>query len=622
MESFHFPQSKKIFMPLSLFPKSIQRLFYLASFLHLALFGKSYGTNPFITIYKSNGDSCRLAPYITTHFDNVFGDTLGYGKDPDTSDKLYPKDFYPNDISKRPEFNNYHQMNTVGTAISIATGSDTLKFDMDTDRLLRGSNNVADAIDIFAWLYRKEVKSSPLKYGTNPGYLDILNYGYYDPSVLFYLKESCPNTQILNNVRIGNPGSGYFGMATLFFPPYWKRNRSDGKKYPIYLHGNGYGVANTNELYQQKNIYDAELAAAAFHLLKPDSGMIVVYINNGGLESMGINQSLLDNIKSFFKNSIGSFGGDANRVIVSGESRGGSEAGIWGTLSDGINVRTILSGVAPIKIGSGSDFSLSTLPLLSAMNKVLGSKNAWRIDYAGISQTEKAQSMARVLTGSSNLDKADSKSLYGYFERANVDSLNKKFIHFAYGSHDGFFHLGYFLQFDSMLSARKIRHSTQIGYSMGHNTPNSDDYFQAEWKKINSSSAPYPDSKRKFMVQTDLLPNQDPSPPSVIWIDTTTIRIIDSIRPNYFSDGASHNPSELGFSAVIPYRIIKAKPFEIILTGSKGKSWSLWVREERTLNCHREGSRSAEAIGCRPSAAQPQPTRRACRKRCIEGDLR
>ncbi|HKP95035.1 MAG TPA: hypothetical protein VJ385_04685 [Fibrobacteria bacterium] len=203
--------------------------------------------------------------------------------------------------------------------------------------------------------------------GTSAPKVDILNFGYGFEG---YLREGIPNIQVLNNVIFGTST-----LLTITFPPYWTRSgyrpqpRNPAIPCPVLLHGNGYGVENNNEQYGNPNRPGMQnpdpndvLNVAMAH--KKGIGVIAVYINNGGRESQGINYGLLDAIKGFFQSGAPAFGADISRIIAFGGSRGGGEAAVWGTLTtpNGMNVRTILSSVPPVRMASSAELSLSTFP--------------------------------------------------------------------------------------------------------------------------------------------------------------------------------------------------------------------------------------------------------------------
>lgn len=563
--------------------------------------------DPFLTFTKT-GDpsvSMRLAPFVTTHW-NGSAVAIGTGDVADRRIDAYEKDTHPNDNTLLPAYDNYHMQVTAGTAVSIASSGDAVHFDINTRTIQPGVNDVADGIDYYIDTYWKEVSSSATKYGSNPPLLDILNWGDYAANN-YYLLSGSPNIQVLNNVKIGT-----HCLATITFPPgwspsgYWDAAISAYRKYPVVLHGNGYGISDNNTQYTPTlgNAYDPRdpiNTAMAYNLLPSNKGIICVYLNSGGREALGLNQGVLDDITSFFTNVVPAYGGDPNRVVTFGASRGGGEAATWATLTSGLNVRAFLSAVAPMKFGSTASLSHSSYPSLKVDIIMLGSLNAWKTDYANLNNTTKAQAVSGVIMGTNVLSEADAASPSGKLSAAaDAGSLAHKFLHFAFGSHDSFFPLPYYLEMDEMLTAKGIPHSSLLGYAMGHSVTYDYTYFTDALANINVDPAPvFTGVTRKFIVPDEITYGADPDQKNAIVISSSAIATINSYRPTYFSDGANHNPGALGFAATVPYRIVAGKPFEIALCGETGKWWKITARDDDGYG------RKFEASGQFGSSADP-----------------
>ncbi len=495
----------------------------------------------------------RHAHFITTHYTEGEGFTPAVGKDPDMRFEEYPKDGHPFDITLKPANNNYHAEVTVYTEISTATYPDQYHY-RDGERIdaPNGVPDMLDSADMAVYRAVREISSFQI-------HVDFLNYDPASEDEDFFLKEhTFPkhyNAQVLNNVIIGN------SLFTIIFPPGWYK----GGSYPVFLQGLGYG-SNLNDQYRNGYIFDIAHILA----LKAVNGSpaIVVIGNTGGKEAIGINSNALDDVNEMITEWLPRFGADINRIQTQGASRAGNTALAWGCHNPAYTVRKIISFVPPVKIGSMLRFSTSVFPALaSVFTATLGSPDAWRYGYQGLTLDERARAACMPLVGTSaaaSPEEADSRSVYGIVERADDAFLSQKEICISQGTHDAFMPMAYFVQFDSMLTARGITHGAVYGYGgYGHG------FF------------PPVEFTRRRHYMPDALVNYGSGTVRGDFklIDDAIIDTVITYRPDYFTSRPDvDSPDFLGFSATVPWRMVSGKPSEIVVMGEAGKSWRVWSR--------------------------------------------
>jgi len=124
------------------------------------------------------------------------------------------------------------------------------------------------------------------------------------------LMEGVPQIQVVNNWQIGA------ALYTVAVPPNWRRTNS----YPIFLSGNPTTYSNNFRMFRA-----GEAGILAFTANK---GFIAAYSNAGGIESQGVSDNVLRSVGEAITTFAG-LGGDKQKVVTGGFSRGASTAFYW-----------------------------------------------------------------------------------------------------------------------------------------------------------------------------------------------------------------------------------------------------------------------------------------------------
>lgn len=352
------------------------------------------------------------------------------------------------------------------------------------------------------------------------------------------LIEGSPNLQIVNNVPIGT------SLFTFFFSPGWSPQGS----YPVVLNGNGTGISNNYALF--KGRYYSPAIWAADYAENGRSGIIAAISNCGGLESQGANEEALKDVERVLEFLAG-YGGDPQRVVTCGGSRGGGSALLWAEnpLNLDYNVLGVFAQVPPVKFGSMSQVPVADYPALMDIYVLeLNDQDAWRYDHDPPPQANPAPALIP-LVGTDNVEEADQRSAFGY-----VHKLAGKQIVIAQGTHDDTMPMPFFLEFDRALTANGISHTTMINLRMGHESnPFLDDEMRKFLDALTSGENYTVPNGRFVFIQTDL-ENRS-------WAGIQQVPI-----------------STLPFTATIPYRIAPGQPVSLVVCGAAGKSWKVELK--------------------------------------------
>jgi len=138
-----------------------------------------------------------------------------------------------------------------------------------------------------------------------------------DPSDL---EIGSSRTQILVNLRLGA------SLATVFLPPGWDPSR----RVPILFSGEPSGGGNNGRLFGNQIRFTATGPEYGIYAGLSQGGLITVVHNAGGVPSQGTTPDVIDDVGCAIAWIDANLGGDAQRVVFAGKSRGGSTALTWG----------------------------------------------------------------------------------------------------------------------------------------------------------------------------------------------------------------------------------------------------------------------------------------------------
>lgn len=351
--------------------------------------------------------------------------------------------------------------------------------------------------------------------------------------------------QIVNNVPVEG------ALYTIFLPIGWTPDGS----YPVALSGNGAGTSNNQRFYMGQEL-DAPLIVGR-STQNGSSGVILAISNAGGTESQGIDDVTYHSVEAFFKWIEANAGGDPERFVTAGASRGGGSALMWAINPLGLDytVRGIFADVPPTQYGTLTQRSPLTYPSLAAINiLVLKDLLGWK--YGTPKGPGQNPSLAmEYLIGEGDADAANALSPY-----AMAEKLVGKDLMIGHGTHDAFFQFALFLEFDRRLNELGIEHGTVITVGNGH--ARSVYLWQAFEQYMNGLA-----TGEDFALPTG----------RQFWIDTTPASDNDIPLADYFNSVGMDvaMASELPFTVEIPYQSGVGLPIDVSACGAPGADFSV-----------------------------------------------
>ena len=142
-------------------------------------------------------------------------------------------------------------------------------------------------------------------------------------------KENVGEIQIVNNVQISG------ALYTIFLPPMWNKKMDA----PVVISGNGSGRSNNYRLFKEASSFLPELIAK---FSKSGKALIGVYSNVGGRESQGMDTESLESFGKFV-DFISDNGGNREKILTWGVSRGGFNALLWASNPLKQNYKVVLA---------------------------------------------------------------------------------------------------------------------------------------------------------------------------------------------------------------------------------------------------------------------------------------
>lgn len=284
---------------------------------------------------------------------------------------------------------------------------------------------------------------------TNLGGIKIISLNQWEETL-----EQLPAVQIINNVPI--QGATY----TIVLPPNWSRQA----KIPILLSGNGAATSNNKRLWTEGDLIMVNIAVMMSGIGR--SGVITAYSNAGGTESLGVDDHTYRSVGAFM-DFMAHNGGDPQRVVTFGGSRGGLTALMWAVnpLKLNYNVLAVFADIPPTALTSLTQRSVQTYPGLGNVYPLV-THDPTSYQYGTVGGPDKIE--ARFLSawiGTTDPVKADAQSPIGM-----ARGLKGKVVVIGRGTHDMVLSLREFIDFDHRLTELNIAHSTVITLGQGHIT--------------------------------------------------------------------------------------------------------------------------------------------------------
>jgi hypothetical protein len=368
------------------------------------------------------------------------------------------------------------------------------------------------------------------------------------------VEEDSDTLQIINNMPIEG------ALYTIVLPVGWNRE----KNLPIVLSGNGAGTSNNRRLYIGGEIDLPVLIG--FSTLLGRSGIIGAFSNAGGTESQGIDEVTYRSVGAFF-DFMDENGGDKMTTMTAGWSRGGGTALMWAINPLGLDyeVDIVVAGVPPTHYGTLSQVSPLTYPSMASIGVLVGQdENAWRFDNEGLRPGMNPSPFMEKLIGTGDPKEADAISPIGMAE-----GLQGKQVLIEFGTHDAFFPLAPFLEFDRRLTELGIDHGTVVTLNSGHEDT---DFVRGEVVNALNALA----SGQEYRVPQGRFYFIDRNP-----LEDDEVSLEAFLRERIGTDDPI-DASDLPITIRFPYRVGQGNPFDVEVCGTLGMEIELSAYNRET----------------------------------------
>lgn len=322
-------------------------------------------------------------------------------------------------------------------------------------------------------------------------------------------------------------------LFTLAFPPNWRRT----DRHPIYLSGAPTGYSNNYRVFP-----NGEAAIIAYAAAR---GFIVAYCNAGGVESQGISDNVLRAVGTAM-NELGTLGGDKQKIIAAGFSRGAATSVVWAANPLGLdyNVVAIFGHALPVSTIASVVTPYATYPMLGWLSDLITNDPA-RSTYGSPTPPHQFPNYElKILTNQD--DNTEQRSAL-----AVMDALRGKQLLFSMSTHDPFLPLPEGIAFDHELSARNIPHASIVVYGEGHllSLSVASEFFHAV-DLIGAGQSYTVQPGRYIASQPDLTAH-------------------DYTRQRF------ENRPMLPFTAAVPFRVGVGQPLRVDVCGTPGTQFRL-----------------------------------------------
>jgi len=408
------------------------------------------------------------------------------------------------------------------------------------------------------------------------------------------LQQHINSVQVIPNLAFERDGEILQGSFTIFVPPNYYPD--DQQKYPVVVQIPGYSTTSLNDV-----VFDpggnslplAFLTTVKSYVNDPNGrGVFYVIWNAGGFGSIGANSASRDAFGWMLRNLRVRCRVDRERVIARGSSRGAFAAlttaeNMIHQHDSGYEVVGVFATSPPLAMGSNSAIPIATNPSLANLYRLYGGPDAYLYSQAAPPGSSPQPALEPVF-GTSDPLAADMLCPDYGGESGGVDLVSwlaGRYIYIAAGTHDSFFPVTHFIEFDNKLTDRGIPHTTFLVLQGGHGpTPQEElaDIFGDFVYHVMADEdfdptayvppAPYKhglgEAARNYLLDTDLVNHR----PEVGGEST--------LKPLYLK--------ELPFSATVPRRLgsnvtggatpnVADEPGIVHLTGAPGKRWEIYL---------------------------------------------
>lgn len=338
------------------------------------------------------------------------------------------------------------------------------------------------------------------------------------------VQENQPFIQIVSNVPIGA------ALYTIGFPPNWNRNGD----YAIFLSPAATTYSNNRRLFAAGEVGVMGYVASR--------GLIVAFSNVGGIESQGVSDEVLRSVGAAL-DQLATYGGDKQRVITGGFSRGAGASLIWAAnpLNLDYNVVAVFAHALPVSVVEAVTAPYATYPHLGFFHDYITNNPALSQYNNDPPPHSFPNRMLQIITGQGT---AEAKSAL-----VSIDRLAGKELVFSAGTHDAVLPFHRAVEFSRALFAAGVQHTANFIYNEGH--------------QLSALVA------QEFVLAIDVIAMGQAyrGPRRRIYSVQNTLASLDYTTQQTF------DPQTTPFSAVLPYRSSVGQPLRIDLCGTPGTSY-------------------------------------------------
>jgi hypothetical protein len=258
------------------------------------------------------------------------------------------------------------------------------------------------------------------------------------------------------NQRFGDATNGY-SMWTVIFPSDQLWGNSQHR--PIVIMPTGYGMSNNAFLFKEQRTYLAKVVE--------DYKCILVVANCGGTEAMGTHSNIAGHLETLISYFHDYYGGDRNKMVFWGGSRGGFCSLFWGANPYNKNYTTvgIFADMPPIELGTMAYMPVANYINMGNIHNIM--EGEYTIDSQGTIHdtdsdvwryTNRYASHCQAMTGTTNKTTANLVGPLGY-----VSNYAGKIVSYNVGTNDTVIPFDGFQKLIQAFEAQSIAQSQYAG---------------------------------------------------------------------------------------------------------------------------------------------------------------